>query len=107
MLERLLLGLAWLWFINLFNFMDGIDGLAGSEAIAVALGYLALLTYAGLEDPFWRLALVIAAVGRRLSVLELASGQGLHGRRRLDPAGLSAGLADAGPGARAANGPRA
>jgi UDP-N-acetylmuramyl pentapeptide phosphotransferase/UDP-N-acetylglucosamine-1-phosphate transferase len=35
--------------------------LAGSETIAVALGYLALLTYAGLEDPFWRLALVIAA----------------------------------------------
>jgi len=59
--ERLLLGLAWLWFINLFNFMDGIDGLAGSEAIAVALGYLALLTYAGVEDPTWRLALVIAA----------------------------------------------
>jgi UDP-N-acetylmuramyl pentapeptide phosphotransferase/UDP-N-acetylglucosamine-1-phosphate transferase len=61
LLGRLLLGLAWLWFINLFNFMDGIDGLAGSETIAVALGYLALLTYAGLEDPFWRLALVIAA----------------------------------------------
>ena len=60
-LERLLLGVAWLWFINLFNFMDGIDGLAGSEALAVALGYLALLTYAGLTDPFWRLALVIAA----------------------------------------------
>jgi UDP-N-acetylmuramyl pentapeptide phosphotransferase/UDP-N-acetylglucosamine-1-phosphate transferase len=32
-LERILLGLAWLWFINLFNFMDGIDGLAGAEAI--------------------------------------------------------------------------
>ena len=61
MLERILLGVAWLWFINLFNFMDGIDGLAGSETIAVALGYLALLTYAGLADPFWRLALVIAA----------------------------------------------
>ena len=61
LVERLLLGLAWLWFINLFNFMDGIDGLAGSETIAVALGYLALLTYAGLDDPFWRQALVIAA----------------------------------------------
>ena len=42
MIERLLEGLAWLWFINLFNFMDGIDGLAGSEALAVAIGYLAL-----------------------------------------------------------------
>ena len=60
-LERLLLGLAWLWFINLFNFMDGIDGLAGSEAVAVALGYLAVLAHAGLEDPYGRLALVLAA----------------------------------------------
>jgi UDP-N-acetylmuramyl pentapeptide phosphotransferase/UDP-N-acetylglucosamine-1-phosphate transferase len=59
--ERGLLALAWLWFINLFNFMDGIDGLAGSEAIAVALGYLAVAAYAGLNDPFWRLALVLAA----------------------------------------------
>jgi UDP-N-acetylmuramyl pentapeptide phosphotransferase/UDP-N-acetylglucosamine-1-phosphate transferase len=55
-LERILLGLAWLWFINLFNFMDGIDGLAGSETIAVALGYLALLTYAASPIPSgaWR-----------------------------------------------------
>jgi UDP-N-acetylmuramyl pentapeptide phosphotransferase/UDP-N-acetylglucosamine-1-phosphate transferase len=50
-----------LWFINLFNFMDGIDGLAGSEAVAVAIGYLAVVAFAGLDDPFWRLALVIAA----------------------------------------------
>ena len=61
LLERLLLGLAWLWFINLFNFMDGIDGLAGSEAVAVAVGYLLVLTYAGFDGPLWRLALVIAA----------------------------------------------
>jgi UDP-N-acetylmuramyl pentapeptide phosphotransferase/UDP-N-acetylglucosamine-1-phosphate transferase len=60
-LERALLALAWLWFINLFNFMDGIDGLAGSEAVAVAIGYLAVVAFAGLDDPFWRLALVIAA----------------------------------------------
>jgi UDP-N-acetylmuramyl pentapeptide phosphotransferase/UDP-N-acetylglucosamine-1-phosphate transferase len=60
-LERGLVALAWLWFINLFNFMDGIDGLAGSEAVAVAIGYLAVVAMAGLDDPFWRLALVIAA----------------------------------------------
>ena len=59
--ERVLTGLAWLWFINLFNFMDGIDGLAGSEAIAVALGYLLLLTFAGLDGPLWHLALIVAA----------------------------------------------
>jgi UDP-N-acetylmuramyl pentapeptide phosphotransferase/UDP-N-acetylglucosamine-1-phosphate transferase len=60
-LERGLIALAWLWFINLFNFMDGIDGLAGSETVAVAIGYLAVVAFAGLDDPFWRLALVIAA----------------------------------------------
>ena len=36
--DRLAAGLAWLWFINLFNFMDGIDGLSGTEAACVALG---------------------------------------------------------------------
>jgi UDP-N-acetylmuramyl pentapeptide phosphotransferase/UDP-N-acetylglucosamine-1-phosphate transferase len=59
--ERGLVALTWLWFINLFNFMDGIDGLAGSEAVAVAIGYLAVVGFAGLDDPFWRLALAIAA----------------------------------------------
>ena len=60
-LERLALGLGWLWFINLFNFMDGIDGLAGSEAVAIALGYMLLLTYLGIDEPLGRLALIIAA----------------------------------------------
>lgn len=60
-IERLVLGVAWIWFINLFNFMDGIDGLAGSEAVAVALGYLLILSYAGLEGPLWRPALITAA----------------------------------------------
>jgi UDP-N-acetylmuramyl pentapeptide phosphotransferase/UDP-N-acetylglucosamine-1-phosphate transferase len=60
-LERFALGLGWLWFINLFNFMDGIDGLAGSEAVAIALGYLLLLTHLGIDEPLGRLALIIAA----------------------------------------------
>jgi UDP-N-acetylmuramyl pentapeptide phosphotransferase/UDP-N-acetylglucosamine-1-phosphate transferase len=59
--ERVLAGLAWLWFINLFNFMDGIDGLAGSEAIAVALGYLLMATVAGFGGPLWYLALIVTA----------------------------------------------
>jgi len=43
--------LLWLWFVNLFNFMDGIDGLAGSEAAAIGIG---LLLFAGVgagSDP--------------------------------------------------------
>lgn len=59
--ERVALGLAWLWFINLFNFMDGIDGLAGAEAMAVAVGYVAVVAAVGLNDPLQGLALVVAA----------------------------------------------
>jgi Fuc2NAc and GlcNAc transferase len=40
----LMLGLGWIWLINLYNFMDGIDGLAASEGIyvALALGWFGL-----------------------------------------------------------------
>ncbi len=30
--------LLWLWFINLFNFMDGIDGISAVQGIVIALG---------------------------------------------------------------------
>ncbi|MBI4184333.1 MAG: glycosyl transferase [Proteobacteria bacterium] len=44
--DRLLTGLAWLWFVNLFNFMDGIDALAGSEAAAIAAGLVLIAALA-------------------------------------------------------------
>ena len=28
----------WIWFINLFNFMDGIDGIAGIQTLSIGLG---------------------------------------------------------------------
>ena len=37
-LDILFTGLLWLWFINLFNFMDGIDGLTGIEVFVLGLG---------------------------------------------------------------------
>jgi len=58
--ERALLALAWLWMINLNNFMDGIDGLAGSEAMAVGLGYAGVTILAGGDRGFEPLALAIA-----------------------------------------------
>jgi UDP-N-acetylmuramyl pentapeptide phosphotransferase/UDP-N-acetylglucosamine-1-phosphate transferase len=36
--DRVVTGLAWLWFLNLFNFMDGIDGISGVEAASIATG---------------------------------------------------------------------
>jgi UDP-N-acetylmuramyl pentapeptide phosphotransferase/UDP-N-acetylglucosamine-1-phosphate transferase len=37
-LDAVITALLWLWFINLFNFMDGIDGLACSEAATIGVG---------------------------------------------------------------------
>ena len=42
--------LALLWWLNLFNFMDGIDGLAGLETLFIALGG-ALLLYWHADQP--------------------------------------------------------
>lgn len=39
--------LAGVWWINLFNFMDGIDGLAGTEALFIFLAAIALLLAVG------------------------------------------------------------
>lgn len=41
-LERFLLGFGWLWFINLYNFMDGIDGITGAESLHICAGVLAV-----------------------------------------------------------------
>lgn len=41
--EKMVIGFCWLWFINLFNFMDGANGLAGSESAFLAGGVALLL----------------------------------------------------------------
>ena len=62
-----LLVLVWLcalWWLNLFNFMDGIDGIAASLAIVFLLGGLALALWGDpsfLASPFALLALITAA----------------------------------------------
>jgi len=44
----LALGVIWLWFVNLYNFMDGIDGLAGVQTASLGLGVAAVALIAGL-----------------------------------------------------------
>ena len=58
--DRLLVALCWLWFINLFNFMDGIDGLAGMETLFIATGLLLINLLPG-GDAATRLLLVVLA----------------------------------------------
>ncbi|MEQ8967708.1 MAG: glycosyltransferase family 4 protein [Azospirillaceae bacterium] len=49
--DRAVTALGWLWFVNLFNFMDGIDGLAGTETASLGLGVAAALAASGAVGP--------------------------------------------------------
>ena len=53
-------GVLWIWWVNLFNFMDGIDGLAGSEAAAIGGGLLLFAAVGSGADP--AMALLAAAI---------------------------------------------
>lgn len=59
------IALAWIWFINLFNFMDGIDGIAGGEAASIGIGAAIVAGVAGLDWPIMAKAIALAgaAVG--------------------------------------------
>jgi UDP-N-acetylmuramyl pentapeptide phosphotransferase/UDP-N-acetylglucosamine-1-phosphate transferase len=66
-LDRVASGLLWLWFVNAFNFMDGIDGIAGTEASAIGLGVALLalnhLDLVGLGNGMFGAAIAGAALG--------------------------------------------
>jgi UDP-N-acetylmuramyl pentapeptide phosphotransferase/UDP-N-acetylglucosamine-1-phosphate transferase len=51
-LDRSLMIVAWAWFINLTNFMDGIDGITSAETISIATGVSLVFTAANIVDPF-------------------------------------------------------
>lgn len=52
----------WVWFANLFNFMDGIDGIAASEAAAIGIGLVLFAAFGIGHDPARAvLAAVVAA----------------------------------------------
>lgn len=50
-LDRLVTALAWLWFINLTNFMDGIDGITAIETAHISLGFIAVSQLSHLHSP--------------------------------------------------------
>ncbi|MGD8808177.1 MAG: glycosyltransferase family 4 protein [Gammaproteobacteria bacterium] len=50
----------WLWFLNLFNFMDGIDGISGVETVAVGGGF-ALIAALSVAAPPALLGATLAA----------------------------------------------
>lgn len=57
--DRVAAGLLWLWFVNLYNFMDGIDGIAGVETLAIAIGASVCATLAAIAPfPYAATALI-------------------------------------------------
>lgn len=64
-LDTIAAGLLWVWYVNLFNFMDGIDGIAGAEAATSGAGVamVAILTGLGPMLPAFGLTLAAAALG--------------------------------------------
>ena len=64
-LDRLIAAIGWLWFVNLFNFMDGIDGLAGSETVSIGGGLALIGALAGAGPAFglYGMAAAGAALG--------------------------------------------
>ncbi|MGE0715580.1 MAG: glycosyl transferase, partial [Alphaproteobacteria bacterium] len=41
---------AWVWFVNLYNFMDGIDGITGVETAAIGTGIALMAALSGTAD---------------------------------------------------------
>ena len=64
----LLIFVAMLWFINLFNFMDGLDGIAATETLFILLSIIWLTFTDGSEGLTTLLLLVVACVSGFLLV---------------------------------------
>ena len=60
LVDHIAAALLWAWFINLYNFMDGIDGITGVETIAIAIGIVALSQLAGADTDTALPALALA-----------------------------------------------
>ena len=63
--DRLVTALLWLWFINLFNFMDGIDGITAVETVTIGGGLAAVsaLTAQDVADSLAAAVPAAAALG--------------------------------------------
>jgi UDP-N-acetylmuramyl pentapeptide phosphotransferase/UDP-N-acetylglucosamine-1-phosphate transferase len=62
-LDQTVTAVAWIWFINLFNFMDGVDGMTGVETIVIGLGVTVIAALTGLgPEGYLLLSVTLAAV---------------------------------------------
>ena len=63
--DKIAAAVAWIWFVNLFNFMDGIDGISGVESIGIGggLALLVLVTPAAAPEAWYGAAIAAAMLG--------------------------------------------
>lgn len=59
--DRVVAVVGWLWVVNLYNFMDGIDGITGVETTALGLGIALVAALSGAPAALVPLALICAA----------------------------------------------
>jgi UDP-N-acetylmuramyl pentapeptide phosphotransferase/UDP-N-acetylglucosamine-1-phosphate transferase len=58
--DHLVAAIAWIWFINLYNFMDGIDGISGAETASIGIGLVLVVMATGLATPIVGLGAALA-----------------------------------------------
>ena len=62
-LDQTVTAVAWIWFINLFNFMDGADGLTGVETVVIGIGVSIIGAFTGFgPEGYLLLGVTLAAV---------------------------------------------
>jgi len=62
-MDRAVAVIAWVWFINLFNFMDGIDGISSTETASIGIGIAFVSLFGNLGPDTEANALAGAALG--------------------------------------------
>jgi UDP-N-acetylmuramyl pentapeptide phosphotransferase/UDP-N-acetylglucosamine-1-phosphate transferase len=61
-LDQILTAVAWVWFVNLFNFMDGADGMTGVNSVVIGLGVAAVGALTGFgPEGYLLLSITLAA----------------------------------------------
>lgn len=64
-LDKAVTAIAWVWFINVFKLMDGIDGTSAMQMVCMGMGVCLITALSGHEfpDPLSTYGLIIAAAG--------------------------------------------
>jgi len=69
--DTIVAGVVWVWFINLFNFMDGIDGITGVETLGIGAGLAIIVFMIGTTDTQSLGLYGLAAAGVALGFLKM------------------------------------